>query len=78
MKASRLLGVCPRSYSGFNGPFRDAGQGSMEGHTVGRDQSPKLILDPYPVCCSPPPQASSILHRTLCLYHDLLGGLPSG
>jgi hypothetical protein len=52
---------------GIKVPFRDAGQGSMEGHTVGRDQSPKLILDPYPVSCSPPPQASSILHRTSLL-----------
>ena len=60
---------------GINVPFRDAGEGSIEDHTVGRDACPKLILDLDPVSCSPPPQASSILHRTSLLVSRPVGCL---
>ncbi len=36
-----------------------------------------MASGPHPVSRSPPPRAASMLHRTPCLYHDLLGcGVP--
>lgn len=71
-----LLGVTPRSYSGSRCvPFRGAGGGSK--------QATLLVGLGVPQCL--PVLAPSLarrlligdarlLHRTPCLYHDLLGG----
>src|SRR5215218_642974 len=71
----RLLGVAPRSYPGSGAPLRDAGGGSSEDHTVIRallSRWPTTASGPRPVSRSPPPCVASMLHRTSCLYHDLL------
>jgi hypothetical protein len=72
-----VSGVPPRSYSGskshsmiraraYGQVTLLAGLGSVELAHNGIRPSPRLSLAT--------PCVTSMLHRTLCLYHDLLGG----